>query len=165
MSASDDRSVRVWTVKLTATEQAGVKQPKGTASPEAAPVLYGHSARLWDCHFGEGILITASEDCTARCVPQQQKAHDSAVWLRQKQADAASIEPWSCCHSGQDAQAPSSQHTLTALGLVATAKPVDPVSLVSLVSCMVGGMPFFLSTADWHSALPQVLEENLTGNV
>lgn len=31
-------------------------------------VLYGHSARLWDCHFGDTVLVTASEDCTARWV-------------------------------------------------------------------------------------------------
>lgn len=81
MSASDDRSVRVWTVTLPTTVQANVQQQgtvtmtgtgqadvkqQGTASPKAAPVLYGHSARLWDCQFGQGILITASEDCTAR---------------------------------------------------------------------------------------------------
>ena len=29
-------------------------------------VLYGHSARLWDCHFGDNLLVTASEDCTSR---------------------------------------------------------------------------------------------------
>ena len=68
MSASDDRTVRVWTVTLTAAAQADTKS-QGTVCLQAAPVLYGHSARLWDCQFGEGILITASEDCTARCVP------------------------------------------------------------------------------------------------
>ena len=69
MSASDDRTVRVWTVNLTAAAAQADAKSQGTVCLQAAPVLYGHSARLWDCQFGEGILITASEDCTARCVP------------------------------------------------------------------------------------------------
>lgn len=96
MSASDDRSVRVWLVKLTAAEQTDVRQQQ-VASPEAAPVLYGHSARLWDCQFGETILITASEDCTARCVPQQQIPDASAVfmvWTRMRISDDSQF----CCH-------------------------------------------------------------------
>lgn len=107
MSASDDRSVRVWTVKLTAAEQTDVKQQQA-ANPEAAPVLYGHSARLWDCQFGKTILITASEDCTARCVSPQQTTHASAVfmvrtWMRLSD-DLSSVvtvikAPWQHQHS------------------------------------------------------------------
>ena len=65
MSASDDRTVRVWALQLADGNASQVQQ--GTCeSLQASQVLYGHLARLWDCQFGEGILVTASEDCTAR---------------------------------------------------------------------------------------------------
>ena len=44
--------------------QQAQHDPAACLQPEH--VLYGHSARLWDCHFGDNILVTASEDCTAR---------------------------------------------------------------------------------------------------
>ena len=81
MSASDDRTVRVWTVTLTAAAQADAKS-QGTVCLQAAPVLYGHSARLWDCQFGKGILITASEDCTARCVTCHLLTHYLIAWAQ-----------------------------------------------------------------------------------
>ena len=65
MSASDDRTVRVWTVQLAAEAPTQVEQ-ETCESLQASQVVYGHSGRLWDCQFGEGILVTASEDCTAR---------------------------------------------------------------------------------------------------
>lgn len=72
MSASDDRTVRLWALDLApSTEdesQQAIQQQQDAECLQAARVLYGHTARLWDCQFGNGndILVTASEDCTAR---------------------------------------------------------------------------------------------------
>ncbi|DBA76394.1 TPA: hypothetical protein ACH3X1_010099 [Trebouxia sp. C0004] len=73
MSASDDRTVRLWTLALSShsdedSQQQQQQQQHEVECLKAAQVLYGHSSRLWDCQFGEkhGILVTASEDCTAR---------------------------------------------------------------------------------------------------
>lgn len=74
MSASDDRTVRLWALALAIpTEdesQQAVQQQQEAECLQAARVLYGHTARLWDCQFGNGndILVTASEDCTARYI-------------------------------------------------------------------------------------------------
>ncbi|KAJ4819986.1 WD repeat-containing protein 6 [Rhynchospora pubera] len=58
MSASDDRSARIW--DLTARCQT-----------EGLPMhsqftLYGHHARIWDCYLSDSVIITAGEDCTCR---------------------------------------------------------------------------------------------------
>ena len=55
-SCSDDRSVRVW-----AYVHAG-------AEPEVKPlqVLWGHTARIWDCALQGDTLVSAGEDCTCR---------------------------------------------------------------------------------------------------
>ncbi|KAA6428663.1 MAG: hypothetical protein FRX49_01538 [Trebouxia sp. A1-2] len=73
MSASDDRTVRLWTLALSShnvkdSQQQQQQQQHEVICLQAAQVLYGHTSRLWDCQFGEGngILVTASEDCTAR---------------------------------------------------------------------------------------------------
>ena len=77
MSASDDRTVRLWNLDL---RQLGHKpqqsEPQAAALPQqfetqrlrASQVLHGHTARIWDCYFGHAhnIVATASEDCTAR---------------------------------------------------------------------------------------------------
>ena len=72
MSASDDRTVRLWTLALSShsDEDSQQQQQHEVKCLQAAQVLYGHTSRLWDCQFGEeqGILVTASEDCTARYV-------------------------------------------------------------------------------------------------
>ena len=78
MSASDDRTVRLWTLALSShsdedsqqQQQQQQQQQHEVECLQAAQVLYGHTSRLWDCQFGEeqGILVTASEDCTARYV-------------------------------------------------------------------------------------------------
>ena len=63
-SASDDRSVMIWQLP----EQAHSPADSGTSSLEAASVLTGHQARLWDAKFAGDLVITASEDCTCRYV-------------------------------------------------------------------------------------------------
>ncbi len=63
-SASDDRSVMIWQLP----EQAHDPADSGPAMMEAASVLTGHLARLWDAKFAGDLVITASEDCTCRCV-------------------------------------------------------------------------------------------------
>ena len=86
-SASDDRTVRLWDLgplfagpgvsghmsgkpSISAASSAGqapaAAASNGTAEPRL--VLRGHSTRLWDVAFADGgVLVTASEDCTARC--------------------------------------------------------------------------------------------------
>ena len=85
-SASDDRMVRLWDLQPlfsspAATAQSDSKPSTGPAaavgqqrsstaaeSDAAEPrlVLRGHSTRLWDVAFAGDVLVTASEDCTAR---------------------------------------------------------------------------------------------------
>eukprot|EP00854_Cymbomonas_tetramitiformis_P007567 gene7567-9012_t len=54
---------------------------------EADSVIYGHTARLWDCYLHEDILLTASEDCTCRvwrldgtCLASFQGHQGRGVW-------------------------------------------------------------------------------------
>ncbi|KAJ3681314.1 hypothetical protein LUZ60_015803 [Juncus effusus] len=56
MSASDDRSARIW--DLTSQNQS--------QDVPASLALFGHNARIWDCHISDSIIITAGEDCTCR---------------------------------------------------------------------------------------------------
>ena len=63
-SASDDRSVMIWQLP----EQAPGSAETGTSMMEAASVLTGHQARLWDAKFAGDLVVSASEDCTCRCV-------------------------------------------------------------------------------------------------
>lgn len=49
-------------------EQARGSADSSTVMMEATSVLTGHQARLWDAKFAGGLVITASEDCTCRCV-------------------------------------------------------------------------------------------------
>jgi WD40 repeat protein len=48
ISASDDRTVRVW------------------GSDDAPLILFGHTARVWDCMFVDGYIVSISEDSTCR---------------------------------------------------------------------------------------------------
>jgi WD40 repeat protein len=45
----------------------------GTAGAAGAPallqprhVLWGHTAHLWDCAWGRGLIVSASEDCSCK---------------------------------------------------------------------------------------------------
>ncbi|KAI8335049.1 WD40-repeat-containing domain protein [Chlamydoabsidia padenii] len=50
-SVSDDRTIRVWSL----------------VNPKQAPlVVYGHTARVWDCQFVDDYLVSISEDSTCR---------------------------------------------------------------------------------------------------
>ncbi|KAH7404369.1 hypothetical protein KP509_15G022100 [Ceratopteris richardii] len=61
-SVSDDRSVRVWNL-----EHWSLPLMNRQADMFAlASVMYGHTARIWDCHFDSKSLITVGEDCTYR---------------------------------------------------------------------------------------------------
>lgn len=48
-SVSDDRTIRVWALDGAETR-----------------VLYGHTARIWDCQFVDDYLVSISEDATCR---------------------------------------------------------------------------------------------------
>ncbi|KAH9318915.1 hypothetical protein KI387_020684, partial [Taxus chinensis] len=65
ISASDDRSARIWICNFNGTnihDSSAASHPNITAGP----ILFGHSARIWDCYISDAIIITASEDCTCR---------------------------------------------------------------------------------------------------
>ncbi|KAL0436033.1 UNVERIFIED_CONTAM: WD repeat-containing protein 6 [Sesamum radiatum] len=61
VSVSDDRSARIWEVQA----EKGVSC-KDRVNHLAGPVLFGHSARIWDCCIYDSLIITAGEDCTCR---------------------------------------------------------------------------------------------------
>ncbi|KAI7748445.1 hypothetical protein M8C21_007603 [Ambrosia artemisiifolia] len=64
VSVSDDRSARIWEVfnaKKDCNNDAEV-----TISPSSGPVLFGHSARVWDCCMSDSLIVTVGEDCTCR---------------------------------------------------------------------------------------------------
>ncbi|KAI8369417.1 WD40-repeat-containing domain protein [Radiomyces spectabilis] len=52
-SVSDDRTIRVWPLHDTNTKQ----------SPQ---IIFGHTARVWDCQFVDEYLVSISEDTTCR---------------------------------------------------------------------------------------------------
>ncbi|KAK4273317.1 hypothetical protein QN277_021743 [Acacia crassicarpa] len=58
VSVSDDRSARVWAVPIKREEVSG--------HDPVALVLFGHSARVWDCSIFDSLIVTASEDCSCR---------------------------------------------------------------------------------------------------
>ncbi|KAI3693829.1 hypothetical protein L1987_76782 [Smallanthus sonchifolius] len=64
VSVSDDRSARIWEV-LNAKTDSNVAA-EVTISPSSGPVLFGHSARVWDCCMSDFLIITVGEDCTCR---------------------------------------------------------------------------------------------------
>nr|XP_011467078.1 PREDICTED: uncharacterized protein LOC101298466 [Fragaria vesca subsp. vesca] len=59
VSVSDDRSARVWAV---CTETKHSKKPADSIEL----MLFGHSARVWDCCILGSLIVTAGEDCTCR---------------------------------------------------------------------------------------------------
>ncbi|XP_011079487.1 uncharacterized protein LOC105162994 [Sesamum indicum] len=61
VTVSDDRSARIWEVQA----DKGVSC-KDRVNHLAGPVLFGHSARIWDCCIYDSLIITAGEDCTCR---------------------------------------------------------------------------------------------------
>ena len=80
-SGSDDRSVCIWDTQAAAPHRQGAEahpqqdtsSDTSSAQAEGPPptgrclmALRGHTARVWDCAFGDCVLFTASEDCTAR---------------------------------------------------------------------------------------------------
>ncbi|XP_078443680.1 transducin family protein / WD-40 repeat family protein [Wolffia australiana] len=65
LSASDDRSARVWLIDSERLHQSSSsKFPEDQVS--AGISLYGHNARIWDCFISDSVIITAGEDCTCR---------------------------------------------------------------------------------------------------
>lgn len=59
ISASDDRSARIWAIKDKQDDSVGRKEVLAT-------VLFGHSARIWDCCISDSLIVTAGEDCSCR---------------------------------------------------------------------------------------------------
>ncbi|KAA3462396.1 putative WD repeat-containing protein isoform X1 [Gossypium australe] len=55
VSVSDDRSARIWTI-----------HDHDDGREIVGPVLFGHSARIWDCCISDHLIVTAGEDCTCR---------------------------------------------------------------------------------------------------
>ncbi|XP_024018186.1 uncharacterized protein LOC21397028 [Morus notabilis] len=59
VSVSDDRSARVWEVCSGTEDYENLRESTGL-------VLFGHSARVWDCCIFDSLIVTTSEDCTCR---------------------------------------------------------------------------------------------------
>lgn len=59
VSVSDDRSARVWEVCSGTEASDELRETVGL-------VLFGHSARVWDCCIFDSLIVTAGEDCTCR---------------------------------------------------------------------------------------------------
>ncbi|GLJ20918.1 hypothetical protein SUGI_0381750 [Cryptomeria japonica] len=77
ISASDDRSARVWICNFTGTD---IHDAWTTSYPTivAGPILFGHSARIWDCYISDVLIVTASEDCTC-CIWQPNGEHVTTI--------------------------------------------------------------------------------------
>ncbi|XP_039161352.1 WD repeat-containing protein 6 isoform X2 [Eucalyptus grandis] len=67
VSVSDDRSARIWEVhcKVQYSEDAG-----------EVGLLFGHSARVWDCYISDNLIVTAGEDCSCRVWGLDGQQHD-----------------------------------------------------------------------------------------
>ncbi|MCO5580983.1 hypothetical protein L7F22_034858 [Adiantum nelumboides] len=63
-SVSDDRSVRIWNIVNKPLEYSVVSTGIQSDGFQLASLMYGHTARIWDCHLDSKFLITVSEDCT-----------------------------------------------------------------------------------------------------
>ncbi|KAL3531563.1 hypothetical protein ACH5RR_010885 [Cinchona calisaya] len=63
VSVSDDRSARIWVVN---NRGDGFSCTQDVVHDFVGPVLFGHSARVWDCCIFDDLIITAGEDCTCR---------------------------------------------------------------------------------------------------
>ncbi|CAM8965527.1 unnamed protein product [Rhodiola kirilowii] len=59
VSVSDDRCARIWHFPDGKKSFLNGVQVHNT-------VLYGHTARVWDCCLSESLIVTAGEDCTCR---------------------------------------------------------------------------------------------------
>ncbi|CAI9300357.1 unnamed protein product [Lactuca saligna] len=64
VSVSDDRSARIWEVHTGKRDSDD--DTEVTVSPSTGPVLFGHTARVWDCCMSDSLIITVGEDCTCR---------------------------------------------------------------------------------------------------
>ncbi|KAI0504458.1 hypothetical protein KFK09_015410 [Dendrobium nobile] len=65
VSVSDDRSARIWMPNNNGLNYHGFEDNlRSHASNNIA--LFGHTARIWDCHISDFLIITAGEDCTCR---------------------------------------------------------------------------------------------------
>lgn len=64
LSVSDDRSARVWLVNDKGDGFCGAQE---VPDDFVGLVLFGHSARVWDCCIFDNLIVTAGEDCTC-CV-------------------------------------------------------------------------------------------------
>ncbi|KAE8723231.1 Chlorophyll a-b binding protein [Hibiscus syriacus] len=59
VSVSDDRSARIWTIP-------GLQSDCDDKREVVGPVLFDHTARIWDCCISDNLIITAGEHCTCR---------------------------------------------------------------------------------------------------
>ncbi|EEF47191.1 nucleotide binding protein, putative [Ricinus communis] len=69
VSVSDDRSARIWAV------EAEQNDPDNQVMETAGTILFGHTARVWDCCIFDSLIVTAGEDCTCRVWGLDGKQH------------------------------------------------------------------------------------------
>ncbi|XP_051118553.1 uncharacterized protein LOC127242882 isoform X2 [Andrographis paniculata] len=89
VSVSDDRSARIW--EVTTEREVSYKAMQGGISYFAGPVLFGHSARIWDCCIFDSVIITAGEDCTCRVWD-----HDGKELTKMKEHTGRGV--WRCLY-------------------------------------------------------------------
>ena len=61
-SVSDDRSIRLWSVDVGSLG----KSDHETITSDAVCVLYGHTARVWDCKLLDDVIVSIGEVRTRR---------------------------------------------------------------------------------------------------
>ncbi|MQL92620.1 hypothetical protein Taro_025232 [Colocasia esculenta] len=66
LSASDDRSARIWLVNNTKKQDDGIESMLPGDRVLNILELFGHDARIWDGYVSDSVVITAGEDCTCR---------------------------------------------------------------------------------------------------
>ncbi|XP_020590632.1 uncharacterized protein LOC110031650 isoform X2 [Phalaenopsis equestris] len=65
VSVSDDRSARIWLLNSIGVQYHGSEDNLRSHGTNTI-VFFGHTARIWDCHISDSLVITAGEDCTCR---------------------------------------------------------------------------------------------------
>ncbi|KAL5700386.1 hypothetical protein ACHQM5_025834 [Ranunculus cassubicifolius] len=64
LSVSDDRSARLWNIDNGMLDSLSSRAVD--SSDSVGLMVFGHSARVWDCYISDSFIVTAGEDCTCR---------------------------------------------------------------------------------------------------
>ncbi|KAF7726588.1 WD repeat-containing protein 6 [Apophysomyces ossiformis] len=103
-SVSDDRTIRIWPL----TDETG------SENSQKPLVIFGHTARVWDCQFVDEYLVSISEDTTCRVWKNSLLADAES---QQEDSDVDCLACWEG-HSGKNVWscAVSPEHAVIATG-------------------------------------------------